>query len=91
MSKAEKNKGGVKAWTSDEQKDWLTSMLPSYIASRASDSPSDFWDRLFEDWFEKWPIDATKEGDAISSEEKAKRKKMVSEIKRTIKPHTKLS
>lgn len=82
MSTSDKNKGGQKAWTTNEQKDWLTNRLPSYVASRASDSPSDFWAGVFEGWFENWPISGADEGDAAakSSEEQAKKKKAVSDV-----------
>lgn len=76
MSTGEKSKGGQKAWTTNEQKEWLTSQLPSFVASRSSDSPSDFWASVFKGWFEKWPI-----GDAEGGEAVMKKKRVVSKQK----------
>jgi hypothetical protein len=56
MASAAQNKAGLRAWTTPEQKAWFTSKLPSYIASRSSDSKTDFWPPIFEEWFEKWPV-----------------------------------
>jgi len=81
MSKVEKNKGGQKSWATNEQKEWLTSKLPSFMASRSSTSPSDFWAGIFEGWFEKWPIGAEDGEVETSSEERLKRKKAVSNNK----------
>ena len=90
----EKNKGGQKAWATDEQKEWLTSKLSLYIASRSSlTPPADFWAGLFEDWFSRWPIGAADGNDTplgvglaegneaalgIAVEEQVRRRKAVS-------------
>ena len=56
MQSTEKNLGGVKPWTTSEQKAWLTVHMPHYVASRSSDSKTDFWPPIFEEWFGKWPV-----------------------------------
>src|SRR5580704_3184859 len=56
MSTAERIKGGQKAWTNEEQKQWLTDRLPAYLASRGGKSASDFWPDIFEGWFQEWPL-----------------------------------
>jgi hypothetical protein len=80
MSKDEKKKGGQKSWATNEQREWLTATLPAYIASRASESPSDFWAGVFEEWFEKWPLGLPEAGDESSTEDQLKRKKAVSRL-----------
>ena len=56
MQTTGKNLGGAKAWTTPEQKAWLTERMPDYVASRSSDSKTDFWLPIFEAWFAIWPI-----------------------------------
>lgn len=56
MQTAEKNLGGAKQWTTLEQKAWLTGKMPDYVASRSSESKTDFWLPIFEQWFAMWPI-----------------------------------
>jgi hypothetical protein len=82
MSTSEKSKGGQKPWTTDEQKTWLTAQLPAYVASRGTESPSDFWAGVFETWFDKWPIHGIEDGEGLSVQEQGKKKKVVSEIER---------
>jgi hypothetical protein len=50
------NRGGLKAWTNEEQKRWLTEKLPAYRTSRASSHPGEFWPPVYEEWFEEWPM-----------------------------------
>ena len=50
------NRGGLKAWTNEEQKRWLTEKLPAYRTSRASRNPGEFWPPVYEEWFEEWPM-----------------------------------
>ena len=66
MSTTAKNKGGQKPWTTEEQKAWLTALIPDYLASRGSSAPGDFWPGLFEDWFQTWPL-----GEANAMEKEA--------------------
>jgi hypothetical protein len=95
MSTAEKNKGGQKLWATSEQKDWLTSRLPAFLASRNSSAAADFWPTLFEDWFEKWPVaqvdgegalDGSSEVQTIR-EDLIRKKKAVSDVHRTFRIH----
>ena len=66
MATTEKNKGGQKAWTTEEQKVWLASLIPDYLASRSSNAPREFWPGLFEDWLQMWPL-----GEADAKEKEA--------------------
>ena len=55
-----------------EQKEWLMSKLAQFVASRRSETlHSEFWAGIYEEWFQKWPI----EGDGV---EDSKRRKAVS-------------
>ena len=78
---ADKNKGSQKAWTTAEQREWLTAQLPSYRASRSGPLPRDIWPSIYEGWFEKWPLG---EADAsemdISNEVRLKKKRAVSSL-----------
>ena len=58
MQTTGKNLGGAKAWTTLEQKTWLTERMPDYVASRSSDSKTNFcfWPPIFEAWFAIWLI-----------------------------------
>jgi hypothetical protein len=71
MSHAIKNKGGQKAWTTDEQKAWLTTKIPDFQSARGSSKQSEFWALLFENWFTKWPLveQGPGEGSASLSDE----------------------
>ena len=53
---AEKNRGGLKGWTNEEQKRWLTEKLPAYRTLRGSSHPGEFWPPVYEEWFEEWPM-----------------------------------
>ena len=68
-SNGKKNKGGMKPWATPEQQEWLDLKHPSYLASRSSETPGDYWNPLFEEWLEKWPIE---------DPEQVKRRKVVS-------------
>ena len=63
-----KNKGGKKAWTTEEQKKWLMDNLAAYVASRSTEAPSEFWPPIYEDWFAKWPVTVA-EGETGDKEE----------------------
>jgi hypothetical protein len=76
-----KNKGGQKARASEEQLEWLTSMLPSYMTSRASTAPGDFWPGGYETWFAKWPLEgpsAEEQAQGVDEAAKSRKKKAVS-------------
>jgi hypothetical protein len=78
-SNAEKNKGGQKAWTTAEQREWLTEKLPSYKASRNSQVPADIWPSIFEGWFQKWALGEPDASEVnIAAEVRLKNKKKVS-------------
>jgi hypothetical protein len=79
MSTAVKNKGGMKAWATDEQKAWLTKNITAYVAAKTSQLLSDFWAPTFEDWFERWPIvEPTGQGDEVEGEAMKKKKQVSS-------------
>ncbi|KAG1883670.1 hypothetical protein F4604DRAFT_1677415 [Suillus subluteus] len=42
-------------WTSKEQKEWLTSHLPSYSKCSTKASYAKFWPPVYEQWEQKWP------------------------------------
>ena len=75
----ERNKGGLKPWATPEQKLWLTSRIPSFLESRSSKTPSDFWARTFEDWFQAWPSESHEPAETDEQlEEALKHRKIVS-------------
>jgi hypothetical protein len=69
MSQAAKNKGGQKAWTTNEQKAWLTAKIPEFQNARNASKQSDFWTTLFEEWFEKWLLEQPGDGSAPLGED----------------------
>jgi hypothetical protein len=76
----EKNKGGLKAWTTSDQKAWLNLQIPDFIASKGSGSQTDFWAATFEHWFTEWPLGDPTEKEVnlgLTPEERLKKKKMV--------------
>jgi lambda repressor-like predicted transcriptional regulator len=77
-SNGEKSKGGLKSWATAEQKTWLALRLQSYVASKLSTKPSEFWPSVFEDWNEKWPLGESADDEGKSREEQAKHRKVVS-------------
>ena len=82
MSTTGKNKGGQKAWTTEEQKAWLASLIPDYLVSRSSNAPGEFWPGLFEDWLRMWPLgkaDAKEKEAGDTDQDWLKRLKMVSQ------------
>jgi hypothetical protein len=46
------------AWTTLDQKEWLLSQKPTYLAARVAgkSAVSDFWTSTFKKWLEKWPF-----------------------------------
>lgn len=60
MSKKSKSgKGGRRGWTTDEQREFLTSYLPSYLQAKGqlgNKSFEAFWPPLYEEWFKQWPL-----------------------------------
>ena len=80
MSNTTKNKGGQKSWATDQQKEWLVSKLPSFVASRSNTSPGEFWPGLFEEWFQEWPLEDSEDGAGLEMEVRLKRKKAVSDV-----------
>jgi hypothetical protein len=94
MSTTVKNRGGQKAWTTEEQKAWLTALIPDYLASRSSSAPGDFWMGLLEDWFKLWPLGEanTKEKEAgVTDQAQLKFKKKVSRHSPEKRKRTKLT
>jgi len=64
----------------DQQKEWLVSKLPSFVASRSNTSPGEFWPGLYEDWFKEWPLENSEDGVGLI-EVRLKQKKAVSDVK----------
>jgi hypothetical protein len=52
----EPKKKGRHGWTTDEQADFLTLLIPSYLENKVAKTLPDFWPPVFEKWFEQWPI-----------------------------------
>ena len=94
MSTKAKNKGGQKAWTTEEQKSWLTALIPEYLASRSSSAPGEFWPGLLEEWFKLWPLgeaNAEEKEDGMTERARLKDKKKVSRHLPTKRKSTKLT
>ena len=85
MSQAGKNRGGQKAWTTNDQREWLTSKLADFQNARNNAKQGDFWTALFEEWFEKWPLGQPGDGLAqLADDMDAGIKRKVSQVSQTI-------
>ena len=77
---SQRKKKGRRGWTTEAQEEFLTSYIPSYLAEKSGSSRirSDFWPPIWEEFFERWPLqlisDKEKEEDKVDPDhlEKAK-------------------
>lgn len=56
-------RGGRPSTYSETQDDWLREQLPTYTAAQGK-GLADFWGPLFEEYFEKWPVEEPTDGTA---------------------------
>jgi hypothetical protein len=54
---AKNDKATRKGWTTNEQFEFLTSLLPSFINAQLSKTTADQWPTIYEEWFKQWPLD----------------------------------
>src|ERR1700732_721969 len=59
-------KKGRRGWTTDDQEQFLSSQIPSYLASQASKARSDFGPPLWEKYFEQWPLPTLSDTDMVN-------------------------
>jgi hypothetical protein len=73
-------KKGRRGWTTELQEEFLTSHIPSYLAEKSGSSRIrlDFWPPLWEQFFERWPLelksDKEKEENKVDRERLGKAK-----------------
>jgi hypothetical protein len=65
----EPKKLGRHEWTTPEQKEFLSSKIPAYLAAqstRTTQPRSDFWVPLWEAYFTQWPMEPESEEEKTS-------------------------
>ena len=67
-TKVRPRKTGRRGWTTEAQEEFLTSKIPTYLASQGSKSRSDFWPTLWEKYFEQWPLPLTSDKEKVEGE-----------------------
>jgi hypothetical protein len=63
-------------WANDEQQVLLNGRLSTYLDAQSVKGYGEFWPRLFQDWFDRWPerrelFPNKDESEALTDEEEA--------------------
>jgi len=55
--KSSSGRKGRRGWTTDEQAEYLESCKASYLTAQATKKTSEFWPPVWEEWFQRWPLE----------------------------------
>jgi hypothetical protein len=70
--KEPKKKAGRRGWTTSAQVEYLSPLIPKYLEHKTSKTLHDFWPRMFEKWFDLWPIlDSSKKNGSPDQDEES--------------------
>jgi hypothetical protein len=61
-------KKGRKGWTTEEQTSYLESLKASYLTVQTAKKTSEFWPAVWEEWFDRWPVELSEEDIAAGKE-----------------------
>lgn len=54
---------GKKRWTDAEQLKWFEAKKPEYVEQHAQDGLGEWWDPVFQEFLDKWPLDEPSEAE----------------------------
>ena len=49
------------SWKTQEQEDWMATLMPDFLTHQSNGSLERFWPRVYEAWYKQWPIVPTPE------------------------------